>query len=51
MTTKMGMLSVMNWEESMEVDVQERDVTKDVEGDTIMKDKSGRRQVLLEKAR
>ena len=43
MTTKMGMLSVMDWEESMEVDVLTRDVTLDLDGDTIMTYQSGRK--------
>ena len=43
MTTRMGMLTVLDWEESMEVDVLTRDVTKDVEEDTIMMDKSARK--------
>ena len=43
MTTMMGMLTVMDWEESMEVDRPVRDVTLDVDGDTIMTDKSSRK--------
>ena len=36
MTAKMGMLTVVDWEESMEVDRPIRDVTLDMDGDTIM---------------
>ena len=33
-------MTVLDWEDSMEVDMLTRDVTKDVDGDTIMTDKS-----------
>ena len=43
MITKVGMLMVVDCEESMEVDRPVRDVTLDVDGDTIMTDMSGRK--------
>ena len=47
MTTRMGMLTMIDWEESMEVDVPTRDVSLDLDRDTIMTDKSGGSQPLL----
>jgi hypothetical protein len=51
MTTMMGMLTVVDWEESMEVDRPVRDMTVDVDGDTIMTDKSGRKSYFAYKSK
>jgi hypothetical protein len=51
LSLKMSMLSVVDWSEVMEVDIVDRDVTKDVDGDTIMMDKSARKPTFAVKSR
>ena len=51
LSQKMSMLSVMDWSEVMEVDCVARDVTKVVDGDTIMKDCSARKPSFAVKRR
>ena len=50
LSLKMSMLSVMDWSEVMEVDTVDRDVTKDVDGDTIMMDYSARKPAFAVKS-
>ena len=48
-TNRMGMLTVLDWDESMEVDLLTRDGTLDVDWDTIMTDQSGRKSNFAKK--
>ena len=51
LSQKMGLLSIVDWDEFMEVDRVPKDVSPDVDGDAIMVDYSARKPTFAVKSR